>query len=123
MASMHPEFADALQRMQRLTAVLQDHMAAASIDNFIGTDQAKTVEVKTDARHRLTELYIESGLLRLGVDTVARRVNEALRDAQKAVNAGNDAAAERLEAQITDIVGEFAKGHAGTPRRPASQGG
>jgi len=104
---VNPEFADALERTRRMVTLLENHMAASNNNTVIGTDDATTVEVTINARNRLTDLHIESGLLRLGVDTVARRINEAARNAQAAVTAGNDADDDRLKAQIADIVNEI----------------
>jgi len=104
---VNPELADALERTRRMVTLLENHMDASNNNTVIGTDDATTVEVTINARNRLTDLHIESGLLRLGVDTVARRINEAARNAQAAVTAGNDAEDDRLKAQIADIVTEI----------------
>jgi len=92
-------------------SLLEDHVSAAEFGTVTGHDEAKTVEVTTSARHRLIDLYVESGLLRLGVNTVAQRITEALRNAHAAVTANNAAATENLYEKIdeatADLVGLF----------------
>jgi len=100
-----------MQRMQRMTSLLGDNLDAAKFETFSGTDEAETVHVTTNGRHRLTELRIDSGLLRLGVDTVEQRINEAVLKAQDAATAGNAAADEMLTAQLSEIVRELEQPH------------
>jgi len=106
MSGVGPGFGEVLQRAQRFAALLDEHVDGQKRGTFVGVDEARTVEVTTDARHRLVELYVESGLLRLGGDVVALRVNEALGNAHAAVSAGNDAAVEMLTAQLGGIAAE-----------------
>jgi DNA-binding protein YbaB len=96
-----------MQRMQRMTSLLGDNLDAAKFETFSGTDEAETVHVTTNGRHRLTELRIDSGLLRLGVGAVARRIKEAVGNAQKAATAGAAAADEELKARLEEIVREL----------------
>lgn len=67
-----------LQQMRRVQSALEDERHRTDTASYTGTDQAKTVEVTLDWRHWLTGLNIEDGLLRLGAEEVAQRVNEAL---------------------------------------------
>ena len=103
-----PELAEVQQRVQRMMSLLEDRVSAADFDTATGEDAAKTVQVTTDGRHRLTKVSIERGLLRLGADAVAQRVTEALRNAHVAVTATNNAAAEQLKAQMVDMAADIA---------------
>ncbi len=72
--------------------------------SFDGTDAAKTVVVTLDGRQRLAGLRIEDGLLRLGADTVARRINEAILNAQ----ADATAAIEADQQRFVELLGHAA---------------
>jgi DNA-binding protein YbaB len=73
--------------------------------SFRGTDEAVTVAVTVDGRQRLTGLQIKDGLLRLGAETVAQRINEAILEAQAAATVANGAAQERLFELMDDAAG------------------
>jgi ESX secretion-associated protein EspL len=75
--------------------------------SFRGTDEALTVAVTVDGRQRLTGLQIKDGLLRLGAETVAQRINEAILEAQAAATVANGAAQERLFELMDDAAGSL----------------
>ncbi len=104
---IYPQLAEALQQaQQRAQSLLDEHMHQLNTESFQGTDEAKTVSVTLDARQRLTRLYIEYGLLRLGTETVAQRINEAIQNAHAAVTAANEAEQQLLES-VPDIPDSF----------------
>ncbi|BBX98859.1 YbaB/EbfC family nucleoid-associated protein [Mycobacterium lacus] len=107
---MHPQVAEVLQQMRRVQSALEDERHRTDTASYTGTDQAKTVEVTLDWRHWLTGLNIEDGLLRLGAEEVAQRVNEALGNARATATAALEAEQQRLIASLADIVGELRKG-------------
>ena len=99
-----PDMDAALQQAQLAQSSLEDFMHAMNTGTFTGTDDARTVEVTINGRQWLTDLYIEDGLLRLGAETVAARLTEAVHSAQAAATAGVEAQQEQLSAKLDDIV-------------------
>jgi DNA-binding protein YbaB len=93
----HPQVAEALRQLQQFSSTVEDQLQRKSNASFTATDEAKTVNVTLDGGRCLTGLYIEDGLLRLGAETVAQRINEALASAQAA-------SSEALAAQQEQIV-------------------
>lgn len=85
----------------------QDALRHAQHIQFRGTDEAHTVAVTVDARQRLTGLQIKDGLLRLGADTVAQRINEAILEAQADATVADGAAQERLFDLMDDAAGSL----------------
>jgi len=95
---MHQHIADALRHgQQQIQSLLDQHMHQLKTESCTGTDEAKTVSVTLDARQRLKDVHIQDGLLRLGIETVAHRINEAIRDAQATLAATNGAERQLLE--------------------------
>ncbi|MCV7409331.1 hypothetical protein AWC05_09840 [Mycobacterium florentinum] len=74
---------------------------------FRGIDEAHTVAVTVDERQRLTGLQITDGLLRLGAETVAQHINEAILEAQAEAIAADGAAQERLFELPDDAAGSL----------------
>ncbi|MDT5082954.1 MAG: hypothetical protein QOJ80_7591, partial [Mycobacterium sp.] len=71
------------------------------------TDEAETVEVTLNGHHWLTDVFIEDGLLRLGADTVAARVNEAIQSAEATASASIEADRERIDSVVAEITSEL----------------
>jgi ElaB/YqjD/DUF883 family membrane-anchored ribosome-binding protein len=55
----------------------------------------------------LTDVFIEDGLLRLGADTVAARVNEALQNAGATASESMEADRERIDSAVAEITSEL----------------
>ena len=87
---MHPDVADMLQASQQMQQLADEHMHKLNTQSFKGTDETKTVEVTINAHRWLTDLYIKDGLLRLGTETVAQRINEAINNALASANAARE---------------------------------
>lgn len=104
---MHPEVAAVLRQAQRLQSLMDDQLQRMDTQTFIGIDQSETVEVRLDGHHRLTGAVIEEGLLRLGVETVRRRVNEALQNATAAATASIEADRERIDEAVAQITAKL----------------
>lgn len=94
------------QELQRAQSLLDGHLHRLNAESFTGTDEAKTVAATINARQRLTGLYIQEGLKRLGPETVARRINEAIADARTAMAAANGAPRQLVE-QLAESFGDF----------------
>ncbi|MCV7278746.1 YbaB/EbfC family nucleoid-associated protein [Mycolicibacterium flavescens] len=106
---MHPEVAAVLRQAQRLQSVMDDQLHRMNTQTFTATDESETVEVTLNGHHHLIGAFIEDGLLRLGVETVQQRLNEALQNALAAASASIEADRERIDAvvaQITDLPRE-----------------
>jgi DNA-binding protein YbaB len=86
---------------------VDQQLFALNARSFRGTDEALTVAVTVDGRQRLTGLQIKDGLLRLGAETVAQRINEAILEAQAAATVANGAAQERLFELMDDAAGSL----------------
>ena len=104
---MHPEVAAVLQQAQRLQSLMDDQLAKMANETFTATDEARTVEVTLDGHQWLTDVFIEDGLLRLGADTVAARINEALQNAGDAAAKTVAADRERIDSAVAEITSEF----------------
>ncbi len=52
-------------------------------------------------------MFIEEGLLRLGADTVAARVNEALQNAGASASLSIEADRERIDSAVAEITSEL----------------
>lgn len=89
------------EQIQSLGDQNADHLRQRS---FKGSDASESVTVTLDGRQWLTDLYIADGTLRLGVDIVAQRVNEAIQNAQAAATA----AVEVQQQQFIQTLGELA---------------
>lgn len=104
---MHPEVAAVLRQAQRLQALMDDQLAKMEGEAFTATDEARTVEVTLNGHHWLTDVFIEEGLLRLGADIVAARINEALQNAGASASASIEADRERIDAAVAEITEEL----------------
>lgn len=101
---MHPEVAAVLRQAQRLQAIMDDQLHRMNTQTFTATDESRTVEVTLNGHHHLTGAFISEGLLRLGVETVQQRLNEALLNATAAATASIEADRERIDAAIGEIT-------------------
>ena len=101
---MHPEVAAVLAQAQRLQAVMDEQLRKMNTETFTATDESKTVEVTLNGHHWLTDVFIEDGLLRLGAETVAARVNEALEIAAAQATASIDVDRARIDALVVEIT-------------------
>jgi DNA-binding protein YbaB len=100
----HPQVTGMLGQLEQFTSDLEQQMFRMDTGSFSATDEAKTVNVTVDGHHFLTGLYVEEGLLRLGAETVAQRINEALASAQ----AASTEATEAMHRQVYASIGELA---------------
>lgn len=107
---MHPEVAAVLRQAQRLQSLMDDQLRRMDTQTFTGTDESETVEVTLDGHHHLTGAAIEDGLLRLGVEEVQKRLNEALHEATAAATASLEADRDRIDAAVAEIA-EIADGN------------
>ncbi len=103
----HPQVAAVLQQADRLLSVMDDQLHKMKSDKFTATDESETVEVTLNGHQWLTDVFINEGLLRHGSETVANRLNEALRNATSQAAASMQADWERLDAAFTEIADEF----------------
>ncbi|MGE2722714.1 YbaB/EbfC family nucleoid-associated protein [Mycolicibacterium celeriflavum] len=103
---MHPEVAAVLRQAQRLQSLMDEQLRRMDTQTFTGTDESQTVEVTLDGHHNLTGAVIGDGLLRLGVDEVQKRLNEALQEATAAATASLEADRDRIDAAVADITDE-----------------
>lgn len=100
----HPQVTAVMEEFRRFNDVLEAQVNRKTTESFTATDEAETVEVTIDGESCLTGLHIEDGLLRLGADTVERRINEALRSAQAEALANINAQAEQTAKSLSEIL-------------------
>jgi len=100
----HPVVAEVLRKAQQIQSMSDAQADQVKAESFTGSDETKTVRVTVDGHRWLTGLYIEDGLLRLGIETVARRVNEAIRNAQAAAAVAVDAEQEILIQSLGELA-------------------
>ena len=99
-----PDMDSALRQVQAAQSSLEDFMHGMNTGTFTGSDGGRTVEVTINGRLWLTDVYIEDGLLRLGAETVAARLNEAVGNAQATATASVEAQHEQLIATLAGIA-------------------
>jgi DNA-binding protein YbaB len=104
---MHPQVAAVLRQAQQLQSIMDDQLHRMNNQTFTATDESETVEVTLNGHHHLTGAFIQDGLLRLGVQTVEQRLNEALQNATAAATASIEADRERIDAAVAEITGDF----------------
>jgi DNA-binding protein YbaB len=80
----------------RIQSAVDDYQHYLKTAPFKGADEAETVEVTLTGNLQITKLYIEPGLLRLGVETVEQRVNDAYRNARAAARTAASDEYEKL---------------------------
>jgi DNA-binding protein YbaB len=104
---MHPQVAAVLHQAQRLQSIMDDQLHRMNTQTFTATDESETVEVTLNGHHHLTGAFIEDGLLRLGVETVQQRLNEALQNATAAATASIEADRERIDDAVAQITADL----------------
>lgn len=104
---MHPQVAAVLAQAQRLQSIMDDQLHRMDTQTFTGTDESETVEVTLNGHHQLTGAFIEDGLLRLGVQAVQQRLNEAVQNATAAASAAVEADRERIDAAVAQITDDL----------------
>ncbi|MDX1889352.1 YbaB/EbfC family nucleoid-associated protein [Mycolicibacterium sp. 050158] len=107
---MHPQVAAVLRQAQRLQSLMDEQLNKMATESFTATDEAETVEVTLNGHQWLTDVFIEDGLLRLGAETVAARVNEALQNAGATAAASIEADRERIDTAVAEITSELNDG-------------
>ncbi|MEE6138010.1 YbaB/EbfC family nucleoid-associated protein [Mycobacterium sp. 050128] len=95
-SEMHLQPAELLRQIKQIQTAVDEQARQLVAESFTGTDEAKTVEVTLDGRQWLTNLYLQDGLLRLGIETVAQRINEAIQNAQAVATAAAEVEQERF---------------------------
>jgi DNA-binding protein YbaB len=106
-SEMHPQTAKVLELTEQFRAQIDDQLRRAITGKFTATDEAETVTVILTAQGYLTSLHIDDELPRLGADTVAQRVNEAIENARAAALARAEIDGDQLLAALTDIAGQL----------------
>jgi DNA-binding protein YbaB len=104
---MHPQVAEVLRQVENFQTLLDAQADQTKSESFTGTDEAKSVQVTLDGRQWLTEIYIKDGLLRLGLATVAERINEAMRNAQATATVALEAEGERFIESLAGFEGSL----------------
>jgi len=105
---MHPQVAAVLRQAQRLQSLMDEQLHKMNSESFTATDESETVEVTLNGHHWLKDVFIQDGLLRLGANTVERRLNEALRNATEEATSSIEADRERIDALVADITAGLA---------------
>jgi DNA-binding protein YbaB len=106
-AEMHPQVAAVLKQAERLQSLVDEQLNKMAQGVFTATDETETVEVTLDGHHLLKDLFIEQGLLRLGVETVQARINEALQRASAKASEAIQADRSRIDTEVEEITSEL----------------
>jgi DNA-binding protein YbaB len=104
-----PQATEVLDELKRFNDVLEGAMKQQGAGSFVAQDEAETVEVVINGDRVITQLHVEDGLLRLGAETVAERINEALGKANAAASANLDAVYGQTFEALNKIVGSLQK--------------
>jgi len=104
---MHPEVTPVLRQARHLQSLMDDQLDRMENGSFAAADTTNTVEVTLNGHHWLKDIYIQDGLLRLGAETVAQSVNEALVKGGAEASASIDADRERIDAAVAEITAEM----------------
>ncbi|CQD07714.1 Nucleoid-associated protein YbaB [Mycobacterium lentiflavum] len=107
MSTENAQLDDVLRHAQHMQSAMDEQLHQLNTRSFQGRDEAKTVAATVDGRQRLTDLHIQDGLLRLGPQVVAQRVNEAMANAQAAVTAADEAEQQRFFELMDDAAGSL----------------
>jgi DNA-binding protein YbaB len=95
-----------LRQAKQLQSLMDDQLHKMETQTFTATDEARTVEVTLNGHQQLTGAFIEDGLLRLGVEAVEQRLNEALHKAAEAAAASLEADRERMDQAVAEITSD-----------------
>lgn len=101
---MHPVVAEVLRTAQQIQSMADAQTDNLKAESFSGSDETGTVRATVDGHQWLTSLDIDDGLLRLGIETVAQRVNEAIQNAQ----ATAAPVVEAEQQQLIESLGQMA---------------
>lgn len=101
---MHPQVAAVLQQAQQLQSIMDEQLHKMNSQTFTATDESGTVEVTLDGHHQLKSASIAEGTMRLGVEELQQRLNEALRNASAAASTTIEADRERIDAAVAEIT-------------------
>ena len=104
---MHPQVAAVLQQAQQLQSIMDDQLHRMDTQTFTATDESETVEVTLNGHHQMTGAVIADGLLRLGVEVVQQRLNEALQNAMAVATASIEADRERIDRAVAQITADL----------------
>jgi DNA-binding protein YbaB len=104
---IQPQPAELLHHTQHAQSAVEEQLDELNTRSFNGTDEAKTVGVTLDGRQRLTGLYIEDGLLRLGIEAVGQRINEAINNAHAAAAAAFEAEQQQFAEFLAEAAGSL----------------
>ena len=102
---MHPQVAAVLDQASRLQDLMEGQLKKMADDSFSATDESGTVRVTLNGHHHLVDIHFADGLLRLGSETVAQRLNQALHKVTEEAGESSATDRERLNEAITDITG------------------
>jgi DNA-binding protein YbaB len=105
----HPQATAVLDELKKFSDVLEGTMKQKDTGSFTAQDHTETVEVVINGDRCLTQLHIEDGLLRLGAETVAERINEALITANAEASANLEALFGQTFEALSKIVGSLQK--------------
>ncbi|MGE2726316.1 YbaB/EbfC family nucleoid-associated protein [Mycolicibacterium pulveris] len=103
---MHPQVAAVLQQAQQLQSIMDEQLRRMNSQTFTASDESGTVEVTLDGHHQLKSAFIAEGLMRVGVEELQQRLNEALGNASAAASSAIDADRERIDAAVAEITGD-----------------
>lgn len=101
---MHPQVAAVLQQAQQLQSIMDEQLHKMNSQTFTAADESGTVEVTLDGHHQLKAASIAEGTMRLGVEELQQRLNEALRNASAAASTAIEADRERIDAAVAEIT-------------------
>jgi DNA-binding protein YbaB len=118
MSTEMPQPAELLRQIQQIQTAVDAQANNLVTESFTGTDEAKTVKVTLDGRQWLTDLHFQDGLLRLGIETVAQRVNEAIRNAQEAASVAGELEREKFIESLANIAGPLTATIGSTEPKP-----
>ncbi len=104
---MHPQVAAVLRQAGRLQDLMDSQLQKMASESFTAADESETVEVTLNGHHHLVDVHLsDGGVLRLGSDTVSRRLNEALHNATEVASESIAVDQDRLNEAIADITGD-----------------
>lgn len=103
---MHPQVAAVLRQAGRLQDLMDSQLQKMANESFTAADESETVEVTLNGHHHLVDVHLSDGVLRLGSDTVSRRLNEALHNATEVASESIAVDQDRLNEAIADITGD-----------------
>ncbi|MDA4108823.1 YbaB/EbfC family nucleoid-associated protein [Mycolicibacterium holsaticum] len=101
---MHPQVAAVLQQAQQLQSIMDEQLRRMDSQTFTATDESGTVEVTLDGHHQLKAVSLADGVMRLDVEEVQQRINEALHNAAAAASVSIEADRERIDTAVAELT-------------------